>query len=398
MDDPGRIDQYRDEVIPHAPLYDPGFEHDACGVGFVAESRGGPSERVVPLALEALARMAHRGATAADARTSDGSGLALPLSTSLLERLTSRIPLAGRTLDRLAVGTAFVPVAAAARGTALGRIERAIAAEGLEVLGWRPVPVDPGVLGDQAAASLPVIRQVVVARPAAMTANDFEQRLFFARRAIERAAATTPGLEVLHLPSLSSRTIVYKGLVRGADLGALLRRPARARPGGRPGDVPPALLDQYPALVAARPAVPLPRPQRRDQHDPGQPPGDGRPLRPAWAAGPSGGGLPARTRLGQPILDPAGSDSASLDEALELLADRRLVAAGGDAGPGARGGRPARHAGRRPRGLAADDRRRASSRGTVRRPSSSATAARSAPCSIATAFARQPGRSGATAW
>ncbi len=79
----------RDEVIPDAPLYDPAFEHDACGVGFVAESRRGPSRRVVPLALAALAAMAHRGALGADARTSDGSGLALPLGPELLERLTA---------------------------------------------------------------------------------------------------------------------------------------------------------------------------------------------------------------------------------------------------------------------------------------------------------------------
>ena len=109
MDDPGRIDAYRDEIVPDAPLYDAGLEHDACGVGFVAESRRGPSERVVPLALAALAAMAHRGATAADARTSDGSGLALPLAPALLERITARLPGAPADLGRLAVGTVFLP-------------------------------------------------------------------------------------------------------------------------------------------------------------------------------------------------------------------------------------------------------------------------------------------------
>ena len=96
MDDPGRIDQYRDEVIPEAPLYDARFEHDACGVGFVAESRQGPSERVVRLALDALGAMAHRGATAADARTSDGSGLSMPLTDGFRRRVIKRIEVAGR--------------------------------------------------------------------------------------------------------------------------------------------------------------------------------------------------------------------------------------------------------------------------------------------------------------
>ncbi|HLY14501.1 MAG TPA: glutamate synthase large subunit [Candidatus Limnocylindrales bacterium] len=318
MDDPGRIDQYRDEIIPAAPLYDPAFEHDACGVGFVAESRGGPSERVVPLALEALARMAHRGATAADARTSDGSGLALPLSAGLVDRLTRRIALGGRNPDQLAIGTVFLPLAAAARGAALGQTERAIAAEGLDVLGWRPVPVDPGVLGDQAAASLPVIRQVVAARPAAMAPAEFEQRLFFARRSIERGAATTAGLEALHLPSLSSRTIVYKGLVRGADLGAFyadLRSPGLA--------VDQATFHQR-FSTNTRPTWRLAQPFRYLAHNGEINTVRGNRQAMAGRSARLGGGafgrrLARETRLGQPILDPAGSDSASLDEALELL-------------------------------------------------------------------------------
>ncbi|HEY2887509.1 MAG TPA: hypothetical protein VGJ17_02755, partial [Candidatus Limnocylindrales bacterium] len=219
MDDPGRIEQYRDEIIPEAPLYDARFEHDACGVGFVAESRNGPSERVLALALEALGAMAHRGATAADARTSDGSGLAMPLSSGVLRRITARIA-GAETLDgRLAVGTVFLPTMAAARGAAMALVEAALRAERLAVLGWRTVPTERGVLGDQAAASLPVISQVVAARPAAMSPDELERRLFFARRSIERLTATRPGLETVHLPSLSSRSIVYKALVRGADLG-----------------------------------------------------------------------------------------------------------------------------------------------------------------------------------
>ncbi|HEY7828344.1 MAG TPA: hypothetical protein VIB99_08925, partial [Candidatus Limnocylindrales bacterium] len=187
MDDQDRVQAWRDEVIPAAPLYDPTFEHDACGVGFVAETRRGPSRRVVPLALAALAAMAHRGALGADARTSDGSGLSLPLGPELLERLTARLGSSKLEPERLAVGMVFLPQAAAARGAATGLIERCLAAEGLATAGWRNVPVDAGVLGDQAAASQPVVRQVIVVRPDRSTGPDFERRLFLARRAIEQA-------------------------------------------------------------------------------------------------------------------------------------------------------------------------------------------------------------------
>ncbi len=317
MDDPGRIDAYRDEIVPDAPLYDAGLEHDACGVGFVAESRRGPSERVVPLALAALAAMAHRGATAADARTSDGSGLALPLAPALLERITARLPGAPADLSRLAAGAVFLPRSAAARGAAIRLVERSLAAEGLTVVGWRTVPVEPAMLGDQAAATLPVIRQVVVARSVRLVPVAFEQRLFHARRAIERTAARTAGLESVHLPSLSSRTIVYKGLVRGSDLGSFYPDL---------GQLPPAVA--YATFhqrfsTNTRPTWRLAQPFRYLAHN-----GEINTIRgnrramAGRSAGLGGGRLGAR--LGHEaataaILDLAGSDSLSLDEALELL-------------------------------------------------------------------------------
>ncbi len=323
MDDQGRIDIYRNEIVPEAPLYDPGFEHDACGVGFVAESRRGPSRRVVPLALAALAAMAHRGALGADARTSDGSGLSLPLGPELLERLTAR--LGGPKLDpgRLAVGMVFLPLAAAARGAAASLVERCLAAEGLAVAGWRNVPVDANVLGDQAAATQPVIRQVIVVRPARSSGPDFERRLFLARRAIEQAVQVpagraSTGLESVHLASLSSRTVVYKGLVRGSDLGRFY----------------PDLADPAPAVEHAtfhqrfstntRPTWQLAQPFRYLAHN-----GEINTIRgnrqamAGRSATLGGGRLGARlgraTTAGAPLLDPTGSDSLSLDQALELL-------------------------------------------------------------------------------
>ena len=318
MDDPGRTTRYRDEVVPDAPLYDPRFEHDACGVGFVAESRLGASERVVPLALEALGAMAHRGATAADARTSDGSGVALPLSTGLVRRLSARVAGSDRPVGDLAVGTVFLPAAAAARGSALALVERTLDAERLQLLGWRPVPIEPSVLGDQAAASLPVIRQVIVARPAGMSAAEFERRLFLARRGIERTAAALPGLGALHLPSLSSRTIVYKGLVRGADLGRFY-----------PDLVAPGLAVDHATFhqrfsTNTRPSWRLAQPFRYLAHNGEINTVRANRLAMAGRSAGLGGGrlgrrLAAEVAAGRPILDPNGSDSASLDEALELL-------------------------------------------------------------------------------
>ncbi|MGH2465164.1 MAG: glutamate synthase large subunit, partial [Candidatus Limnocylindrales bacterium] len=180
------------------------------------------------------------------------------------------------------------------------------------------VPTERDVLGDQAAASLPLISQVVAARPAAMAPAELERRLFFARRSIEREAAVRPGLETVHLPSLSSRSIVYKGLVRGADLGRF-----------------------YPDLVAAgvavdqatfhqrfstntRPTWRLAQPFRFLAHNGEINTVRGNRQAMAGRSARLGGGalglrLAREARLGRPILDPDGSDSASLDEALELL-------------------------------------------------------------------------------
>ncbi|MGH2512455.1 MAG: glutamate synthase subunit alpha, partial [Candidatus Limnocylindrales bacterium] len=317
MDDPNHIDQDRDEVIPAAPLYDVRFEHDACGVGFVAESRLGPSDRVVPLALAALGAMAHRGATGADSRTSDGSGLTLPLTDAQLERACARLSgLPGRR-GRLALGMVFLPQAAAARGRAVALVERSLEAERLAVVGWRPVPIEPAVLGAQAAGSLPCIRQVVVAAPATLAPLAFERKLFFARHAIERQAVRLTDLEALHVVSLSSRTTVYKALVRGADLATFYPDLACAPA------VDQATFHQR-FSTNTRPTWRLAQPFRYLAHN-----GEINTLRSnrqamAGRSARLGGGrfgtrLARLEAAGARILDPAGSDSLSLDEALEVL-------------------------------------------------------------------------------
>jgi len=199
---------------PRYPLYDPQFEHDACGVGFVADSSGSARVRVLPLALAGLGALAHRGAFAADGASSDGAGILLPLETPLLQLIAPDV--AGDP----GVFMLFLPQDAAAAATARSLLTDAVEAEGLSMAGWRSVPVDPEALGRDARASLPTVEQAVVSAPSGTPRADMEQRLLLARRRVE-IAARAAGLEGFAVASASTRTIVYKGLVAGERLGAL---------------------------------------------------------------------------------------------------------------------------------------------------------------------------------
>src|SRR5664280_194849 len=217
------MDRPRDSVrsvpgIPHAPLYDSGFEHDACGVGFVADSRGRRSTELVAQALAALAALTHRGAIAADSKTGDGAGIGLPLARTFASKLLGEIGRTDVDVARVGVGMVFLPSGADDAVTAAGLLEAALRAERIDVLGWRDVPVNQSVLGPEAAASAPTIRQLVVARPRGMGGAGFERALLLARRSAE-AAAGSAGLAAFHVVSMSARTLVYKGLFVGSELG-----------------------------------------------------------------------------------------------------------------------------------------------------------------------------------
>ncbi|MEL7058435.1 MAG: glutamate synthase large subunit [Acidobacteriota bacterium] len=192
-------------------------ERDACGIGFVADIAGRPSHRVVEKALEALGNLAHRGAVAADGQTSDGVGVLIQIPRRLLARELSWLG-GGAVDESLAVGAFFLPRRGSGQSSASRRlIERAIADSGLEFLAWRPVPVDPKVLGEEAAASRPAVAQALlrptVDEPGAAT----DRRLFQARRRIERRAAAAD-LAIYPL-SLSRRVLVYKGMAPATALG-----------------------------------------------------------------------------------------------------------------------------------------------------------------------------------
>ena len=192
-----------------AGLYDPAFEHDACGIGAVARLSGEPSHDVVARALHVLDSLEHRGASGSEVDTGDGAGILTQVPHAFLQAVTDfELPEPGC----YAVGVLFLPKEAERRAEIEALVERTVAAEGQELLGWRDVPVDSSVPGPSSVAVEPVIRQVFVSL-APDDPDDRERKAYVVRRVIEQAA----GDEVA-IPSLSSRTLVYKGMLTSPQL------------------------------------------------------------------------------------------------------------------------------------------------------------------------------------
>ena len=257
------------------PLYDPAFEHDACGVGFVADASRANADRVLPLALAGLGALGHRGAFAADGESSDGAGILFDITPAYLERIVAPGGPRRRAGDigivmlfcARAPGpqTASVPVTdAAAEDASRAIVQAALVEGGLAFGGWRDVPVDATVLGPEAAATLPPIAQAFVPRPGGISRTAFERSLVLARRRIE-ARAREAGLHELAVVSASAETVVYKALVARRSGRRVLPGP-RTRAAGSLRALPPALRDEHAPGLAARPAVRPDRAQRRDQH------------------------------------------------------------------------------------------------------------------------------------
>ena len=193
-----------------ATLYNSEDEHDACGVAFVADlSRQGPTHRVVDLALEALGNLAHRGALGDDDGTGDGAGILLPLPHEFLRAASGHdLPTAGE----YAVGVFFLPIDAEARGRAVAAIGRAAGGLRLRVIGWRDVEVRPSVLGPGARSSLPWVSQLFVESVSGERGMALERRAFLLRKQIQRSIPDA------YAASLSTRTVVYKGMLSAHQL------------------------------------------------------------------------------------------------------------------------------------------------------------------------------------
>jgi len=278
-------------------LYDPRFERDSCGVGFVARTSGEASHEVLERALGALVRLEHRGAIAADGKSGDGAGVETQLPKRLFVAEAARLGLRLATDDDFAVGMVFVPPG---DDVSLAALECALAARGLNVLGWRDVPVDPEQLGDSARASLPGIRQIIVAPSRRSSGDAFESDLYLARKAYEREQRHA------YVCSLSSRQIVYKALCAPHQLARFYE------------DLANPMYEAAFALYHQRfstntlPAWELAQPFRLLAHN-----GEINTLwaNRAWMRSREQE-LPAAVR---PVLGEGGSDSADLDAALELL-------------------------------------------------------------------------------
>ncbi len=194
-------------------LYRPEHEHDSCGTGFVANVNGQRSHTVLALAVQSVTNLTHRGAVDADAQTGDGAGVMTQLPYRLLQRELARLGFRDVPPQAIAVAVVFLP----REGDVLQQrcreaAERAARAEGLTVFGWRTVPVEPGALGDAGRRTRPQIEQLLLGGPAGVDADELERRCYLARKAVERWAAEE-GVSDLYLPSWSARTVVYKGLV-----------------------------------------------------------------------------------------------------------------------------------------------------------------------------------------
>ncbi|WP_228183026.1 glutamate synthase large subunit [Streptomyces anulatus] len=186
-------------------MYDPRNEHDACGVGFVATLTGVASHELVEQALTVLRNLEHRGATGSEPDSGDGAGILCQVPDAFLRAETPfELPEAGS----YAVGIAFLPADDSAE--AVRTIEEIAAQEGLKVLGWRDVPVTPALLGNGARATMPEFRQVFVA-DGASTGIVLDRKAFVLRKRAEREAG-------VYFPSLSARTIVYKGMLTTGQL------------------------------------------------------------------------------------------------------------------------------------------------------------------------------------
>ncbi|MBI2368647.1 MAG: glutamate synthase large subunit [Deltaproteobacteria bacterium] len=180
-------------------------------MGFVADIEGRRSHAILEQAVQSVVHLAHRGAASADAKTGDGAGLLTQIPHKLFARELARLGLRLDTIDDLAVGMVFFPQGAEARARCRALIEQMATRHGLTVLGWRVVPVDPSVLGDKAALTQPVIEQVLISRPPEVPDDPFERALYLLRKEAERVALDEE-ITDFYIPSLSHRTIVYKGL------------------------------------------------------------------------------------------------------------------------------------------------------------------------------------------
>ncbi len=204
-------------------LYDPRNEHDACGVGFIVHIKGQKSHEIVRQGLELLKNLTHRGAVGADIHAGDGAGILIQMPDTFLRAECDKLSISLPSAGNYAAGMVFLPSDANNRATCEKLLTDLIAREKAVLLGWRDVPVDNKTLGESVKAVEPFIRQIFIARGEDCADQDaFERKLFVIRKQVENAVRD---LKLDHghsfyIPSLSSRTLVYKGMLLADQVGA----------------------------------------------------------------------------------------------------------------------------------------------------------------------------------
>src|ERR1700676_5335006 len=205
---------------PAQGLYHPGQEHDACGIGFVANVRGHKSHEIISKGIQVLLNLTHRGACGCDPETGDGAGILLQIPHQFFVRECGKLGFALPLPGAYGVGMTFLPVEKHQRLQCEGILERIVREEGLTILGWRDTPCFASAIGRVARGSQPYIQQIFVGCGAFTDEDAFERKLYVVRKRAESEMAVS-GIEdasVFHIPSLSCRTIVYKGLLLASQI------------------------------------------------------------------------------------------------------------------------------------------------------------------------------------
>lgn len=307
---------------PRQGLYDPQFEHDACGVAFVADMHGRATRDIVDKGIQALVNLDHRGAAGAEKNTGDGAGILIQVPDRFyreeMGKLGVELPAAGQ----YATGIAFLPNSRMAALEAMRDVETIVKEEGMEFLGWREVPVEDESLGAMARDVEPLFFQLFIAGKDSegnpLSGLELDRAAWFVRKRSERelgnkGAGEGPGADTVYFPSLSSRTMVYKGMLTTPQLREFYL------------DLQDERVESALAIVHSRfstntfPSWPLAHPYRMLAHN-----GEINTVR--------GNENWMRARESQvnsevlgditrvlPICDPTGSDTGRFDEALELL-------------------------------------------------------------------------------
>ena len=208
-------------------LYDPAHEHDACGVGFVAHMRGRKSHDMVQQGLQILKNLDHRGAVGADPLMGDGAGILLQIPDAFFREEMSRQGVALPPPGEYGVGMVFLPKEHASRLACERALEKAVVAEGQVVLGWRDVPTDAQMpMSPRVRAKEPVMRQIFIGRGNDVVVQDALERKLYVIRKTASSAIQSLGLKhgkEYYVPSMSSRTIVYKGLLLADQVGVYFK-------------------------------------------------------------------------------------------------------------------------------------------------------------------------------